>query len=197
MSASTARPLVLFGPSGCGKSTLKNRLLKDHPDKFGFSISHTTRRPRPGEADGREYYFTDREAMQKSIDANEFIESAVYNGNLYGTSKKAVQDVLNLGKVCVLDIDMQGVINLKNTSLNCYYVFVKTPSLEELEKRLRARGTETEESLSKRLDIAKKELAFADTPGNFNSIIINDDLERAYSEFHDTISKNVICLSSS
>ncbi|XP_068689273.1 guanylate kinase-like [Montipora foliosa] len=197
MSASKARPLVLFGPSGCGKSTLKNRLLKDHPDKFGFSISHTTRRPRAGEADGREYYFTDREAMQKSIDDGEFIESAVYNGNLYGTSKKAVQDVLDLGKVCVLDIDMQGVINLKNTSLNCYYVFVKTPSLEELEKRLRARGTETEESLSKRLDIAKEELAFADMPGNFNSIIINDDLERAYSEFHNTISENVIGLSSS
>lgn len=197
MSVSKARPLVLCGPSGCGKSTLTNRLLKDHPNKFGFSISHTTRGPRPGEVNGREYYFTDRASMQKSVDADEFIEWAIYNGNMYGTSKKAIQDVLDSGKACVLDIDMQGVKKMKNSGIDCYYIFVKTPSLEELEKRLRSRGTETEESLSKRLEIAKKELAFAETPGNFNRVIINDDLDRAYSEFHDTVSKNIICLSSS
>lgn len=194
MSVTIGRPLVLFGPSGCGKSTLKNRLMSEYPDKFGFSVSHTTRNPRPGETHGREYYFTDRETMQKRIDAGDFIESAVYNGNLYGTSKQAVHDILTTGRVCLLDIDMQGVINLKNTDIDCYYVFVKTPSLEELEKRLRARGTETEESLSRRLDIAKKELLYAQTPGNFHSIIVNDDLEKAYREFKDTISKNVISL---
>lgn len=197
MSVSKARPLVLCGPSGCGKSTLTNRLLKDHPNKFGFSISHTTRGPRPGEVNGREYYFTDRATMQKSVDAGEFIEWAIYNGNMYGTSKKAIQDVVDSGKACVLDIDMQGVKKMKNSGIDCYYVFVKTPSLEELEKRLRSRGTETEESLSKRLEIAKKELAFAETPGNFNRVIINDDLDRAYNEFHDTVSKNIICLTSS
>ncbi|XP_015752795.1 PREDICTED: guanylate kinase-like isoform X1 [Acropora digitifera] len=194
---SKAKPLVLCGPSGCGKSTLTNRLLKDHPSKFGFSISHTTRGPRPGEVNGREYYFTDRASMQKSVDAGEFIEWAIYNGNMYGTSKKAIQDVMDSGKACVLDIDMQGVKKMKNSGIDCYYIFVKTPSLEELEKRLRSRGTETEESLSKRLEIAKKELAFAETPGNFNRVIINDDLDRAYNEFHDTVSKNIICLSSS
>ncbi|XP_015752796.1 PREDICTED: guanylate kinase-like isoform X2 [Acropora digitifera] len=193
----SAKPLVLCGPSGCGKSTLTNRLLKDHPSKFGFSISHTTRGPRPGEVNGREYYFTDRASMQKSVDAGEFIEWAIYNGNMYGTSKKAIQDVMDSGKACVLDIDMQGVKKMKNSGIDCYYIFVKTPSLEELEKRLRSRGTETEESLSKRLEIAKKELAFAETPGNFNRVIINDDLDRAYNEFHDTVSKNIICLSSS
>ncbi|XP_074627539.1 guanylate kinase-like isoform X1 [Acropora palmata] len=197
MSVSKARPLVLCGPSGCGKSTLTNRLLKDHPNKFGFSISHTTRGPRPGEVNGREYYFTDRVSMQKSVDAGEFIEWAIYNGNMYGTSKKAIQDVLDSGKACVLDIDMQGVKKMKNSGVDCYYIFVKTPSLEELEKRLRSRGTETEESLLKRLEIAKKELAFAETPGNFNRVIINDDLDRAYNEFHDTVSKNIICLTSS
>lgn len=197
MSVSKARPLVLCGPSGCGKSTLTNRLLKDHPNKFGFSISHTTRGPRPGEVNGREYYFTDRASMQKSVDAGEFIEWAIYNGNMYGTSKKAIQDVVDSGKACVLDIDVQGVKKMKNSGIDCYYIFVKTPSLEELEKRLRSRGTETEESLSKRLEIAKKELAFAETPGNFNRVIINDDLDRAYNEFHDTVSKNIICLASS
>lgn len=195
MSGIKVRPIVLFGPSGCGKSTLKNRLMKDYPDKFGFSVSHTTRSPRPGETDGKEYHFTNRETMQKSIDAGDFIESAVYNQNLYGTSKKAVQDVLDAGKVCLLDIDMQGVVILKKTGMDCYYIFVKTPSLEELERRLRARGTETEESLSRRLNIAKTELAYAEEPGNFHSIIVNDDLEIAYNEFKDTISKNVISLS--
>lgn len=194
MSVLTARPLVLFGPSGCGKSTLKNRLLKDYPDKFGFSVSHTTRTPRPGETDGKEYYFTSRDAMQQSIDRGEFIESAVYNQNLYGTSKRAVQDVLDAGKVCLLDIDMQGVISLKNTDMDCYYIFVKTPSLKELERRLRARGTETEGSISRRLDIAMQELAYAEQPGNFHSVIINDDLEEAYTDFKNKIHMKVVSL---
>ena len=194
MSILRARPLVLFGPSGCGKSTLKNRLMKDYPEKFGFSVSHTTRSPRPGETDGKEYYFTNRDVMQQSIDRGEFIESAVYNQNLYGTSKKAVQDVLEAGKVCLLDIDMQGVINLKNTDMDCYYIFVKPPSLEELERRLRTRGTETEESVSRRLDIAKKELSYAEQPGNFHGVIINDDLEEAYTKFKNMIHLEVVSL---
>lgn len=194
MSVLRARPLVLFGPSGCGKSTLKNRILKDYPEKFGFSVSHTTRSPRPGETDGKEYYFTSRDLMQQSINRGDFIESAVYNQNLYGTSKKAVQDVLDAGKVCLLDIDMQGVISLKKTNMDCYYLFVKTPSLEELERRLRARGTETEESISRRLNIAKEELAYAEQPGNFHSVVINDDLERAYTEFKNKIHTEVVAL---
>lgn len=194
MSVTKARPLVLFGPSGCGKSTLKNRLLKDYPEKFGFSVSHTTRSPRPEETNGIEYHFTNREVMQKAIDAGEFIESAVFNQNLYGTSKKAVQDVLNTGKVCLLDIDMQGVISLKKTDMDCYYIFVKTPSLEELERRLRARGTETEESISRRLNTAKEELAYAEVPGNFHSVIINDDLDKAYTEFKSNIHKEIVSL---
>ena len=132
--------------------------------------------------------------MQQSIDRGEFIESAVYNQNLYGTSKKAVRDVLDAGKVCLLDIDMQGVINLKNTDMDCYYIFVKPPSLEELERRLRARGTETEGSVSRRLDIAKKELAYAEQPGNFHSVIINDDLEEAYTKFKNMIHLEVVSL---
>ena len=171
-----------------------NRLLKDYPEKFGFSVSHTTRSPRPGETDGKEYYFTSRDVMQQSIDRGEFIESAVYNQNLYGTSKKAVQDVLDAGKVCLLDIDMQGVINLKNINMDCYYIFVKPPSLEELERRLRSRGTESEESVSRRLDIAKEELAYAEQPGNFHTAIINDDLEEAYTEFKNTIHLEVVSL---
>lgn len=194
MSVGKIRSLVLFGPSGCGKSTLKKKLMNDYPAKFGFSISHTTRHPRPGEIDGKDYHFTDRDVMQKSINAGEFIESAVYNQNLYGTSKKAVQDVLDEGKVCLLDIDMQGVISLKRADMDCYYLFVKTPTLEELERRLCARGTETEDSLSRRLATARKELAYAEEPGNFDSVIINDDLEKAYVDLKNRIHKDVVSL---
>lgn len=168
--------------------------MNDYPAKFGFSISHTTRHPRPGETNGKDYHFTDRNVMQKSIDAGEFIESAIYNQNLYGTSKKAVQDVLGEGKVCLLDIDMQGVISLKRANMDCYYVFVKTSTIEELERRLRARGTETEDSLSRRLAAARKELLYGEEPGNFDSVIINDDLEKAYSDLKNKIHKDVVSL---
>ncbi|CAL4113526.1 unnamed protein product, partial [Meganyctiphanes norvegica] len=103
-------------------------------------------------------------------------------GNFYGTSKKAVQDVLDSGKICILDIDMQGVIQIKATDMNPNCVFIKPPSWEDLEKRLRGRGTESEESLAKRLNTAKKELEWGETPGTFSKIIVNDDVEIAYGE---------------
>lgn len=99
-----ARPLVLCGPSGVGKSTIIARITKEFPDAFGFSVSHTTRAPREGEVDGVNYFFTDRESMQKAIEDGEFIEHAVFSGNMYGTSKTAVQSVMDQGKICILDI---------------------------------------------------------------------------------------------
>lgn len=154
------RPLVLAGPSGSGKSTLLKKLLQDYPDKFGFSVSHTTRKPRPGEKDGKDYHFTDRETMQAEISDGKFIESAEYSGNMYGTSKQAVEDVQKQGKVCVLDIDLQGVRQIRKTDLKPLCIFIKPPSLEELETRLRARNTESEESLKSRLKIAADEIDY-------------------------------------
>ncbi|XP_014489521.1 PREDICTED: guanylate kinase isoform X2 [Dinoponera quadriceps] len=175
------RPLVLCGPSGSGKSTLIKRLFDEYPDTFKFSVSHTTRAPRPGEENGTHYHFTDKEKMQEQIKNGEFIESATFSGNLYGTSKRAVEDVRSLGKVCVLDIDIQGVKQIKRTShLDPLYVFVKPPSIAELERRLKFRNTETEESLERRLSVAKAEMEYGETPGNFDIIIENDDLEKAY-----------------
>ncbi|KAK7085738.1 guanylate kinase [Halocaridina rubra] len=182
----TIRPLVLCGPSGAGKSTLLKKLLEEYGPHFGFSVSHTTRSSRPGEEHGKHYYFVSKEEMQTSVDNGEFIEHAVYSGNMYGTSKKAVDDVLNSGRICILDIDMQGVMQVKNSVLQPYYLFIKPPSLEDLETRLRARGTETEESLTKRLETAKKELEYG-VEENFDKIIVNDSVDEAYSELKEFI----------
>ncbi|XP_066589527.1 guanylate kinase isoform X1 [Prorops nasuta] len=174
------RPLVLCGPSGSGKSTLIKELFKEFPDTFGFSVSHTTRSPRQGEEHGKHYYFTSKEKMQQQIDQNEFLETATFSGNLYGTSKQAVEDVKIAGKICVLDIEVEGVKQIKSSSLNPLYIFVKPPSFSELEKRLRERQTETEESLQRRLDTAKKELEYGSQVGNFDLVIVNDSFEEAY-----------------
>eukprot|EP01137_Pigoraptor_chileana_P037136 Opistho-2@33758 len=131
------RPLVLAGPSGAGKSTLLKRLLAEYPDVFGFSVSHTTRKPRAGEVNGRDYHFTSREEMIQGISEGQFIENAEFSGNMYGTSKRAVHDVLGKGRICILDIDMQGVRSVKNTDLRARFAFITPPSFEELERRLR------------------------------------------------------------
>jgi guanylate kinase len=154
------RPLVLCGPSGSGKSTLLKKMMEDFPDRFGFSISHTTRKPRPGEVHGQHYHFTTMDEMRQAVADGKFIESATFCGNMYGTSKAAVDAVAQQGKVCVLDIDVQGVKQIKNTELNPLYVFIKPPSLEELKSRLTGRKTESEESLTHRLKVASEELEY-------------------------------------
>uniref|UniRef100_A0A3Q7NK93 Guanylate kinase n=2 Tax=Callorhinus ursinus TaxID=34884 RepID=A0A3Q7NK93_CALUR len=126
------RPVVLSGPSGAGKSTLLKRLLQEHGSVFGFSVSHTTRDPRPGEENGKDYYFVTREVMQRDIAAGDFIEHAEFSGNLYGTSKAAVRAVQAMNRICVLDVDLQGVRNIKKTDLQPIYIFVQPPSLDVL-----------------------------------------------------------------
>ncbi|XP_032381172.1 guanylate kinase 1b isoform X1 [Etheostoma spectabile] len=221
---SRPRPVVLSGPSGAGKSTLMKRLMKDHEDVFGFSVSHTTRNPRPGEENGKglntlpmllgatllpvadvfssedleksaslsnanksettdkDYHFTTKDAMQEGIDNGDYIESAEFSGNLYGTSKAAIEDVQAKNLICILDVDIQGVKRIKETDLNPIYISIQPPSIEILEKRLRDRQTETEESLQKRLEAARIDMELSNEPGVFDVVIINDDLERAYEE---------------
>ncbi|CAG9132372.1 unnamed protein product [Plutella xylostella] len=184
------RPLVLCGPSGSGKSTLLKMLLKEFPDRFGFSVSHTTRQPRPGEKHGVHYHYTSKEEMQAAIQRGEFLETATFSGNMYGTSKRAVEDVRRTGKICVLDIEIEGVKQVKQTDLEPLLVFVMPPSVEELERRLRARNTENEAALQKRLETARKEIEFGQMPGNFHIVILNDNLDKAYSELRDFIAQN-------
>ena len=181
------RPIVVSGPSGTGKSTLLKKLMSEYPDKFGFSVSNTTRNPRNGEKDGIDYYFSTVKQFQKMIDNKEFIEWAQFSGNYYGTSIAAVKHVSDvLKRTCILDIDMQGVKSVKKTDLNARYLFLSPPSIEELRKRLQNRGTETPESLEKRVGAAAAEMEYAKT-GAHDKIIINDDLEKTYKEFKEFI----------
>ncbi|KAH8154158.1 uncharacterized protein LAJ45_01926 [Morchella importuna] len=180
-------PIVISGPSGTGKSTLLKRLFAAHPGTFGFSVSHTTRLPRAGEADGVEYHFTTREAFEALVAEGAFIEHAQFSGNCYGTSVEAVKDVAAKGLVCILDIEMEGVKQVKKTDLNAKFIFLKPPSMEALKARLEGRGTETPDSLQKRLTQAQKELEYAAEPGAHDKIIVNDDLEAAYKELDEYI----------
>uniref|UniRef100_A0A8C6MZQ5 Guanylate kinase n=1 Tax=Mus spicilegus TaxID=10103 RepID=A0A8C6MZQ5_MUSSI len=185
------RPVVLSGPSGAGKSTLLKKLFQEHSSIFGFSVSHTTRNPRPGEEDGKDYYFVTREMMQRDIAAGDFIEHAEFSGNLYGTSKEAVRAVQAMNRICVLDVDLQGVRSIKKTDLCPIYIFVQPPSLDVLEQRLRLRNTETEESLAKRLAAARTDMESSKEPGLFDLVIINDDLDKAYATLKQALSEEI------
>jgi guanylate kinase len=180
-------PVVVAGPSGVGKGTLINMLMSKYPNIFGFSVSHTTRQPRPGEENGVHYHFVEKSEMERGIAANEFIEYAHVHTNIYGTSVKGVEKVRNTGKICILDIDIQGVKNVKNSTLDCRYVFVMPPSVEELEGRLRKRATETEEKIKVRMANATGEIEYGETPGNFDSVLVNDDLDVTLRQFVDSL----------
>lgn len=161
-------------------------LMKEFPDKFGFSVSHTTRAPRPGEVDGEHYHFSTKEEMQPLIDAGEFVESCEVHSNLYGTSIKAVRDVSEAGKICILDIDVQGARKVaanEKASLNARFIFIAPPSKETLHERLRGRGTEDEAAMAIRLKNADEELQASEDKDFWESVLINDDLERSYPEF--------------
>ena len=174
--------VVICGPSGVGKGTLIGKLLQDFPDDFGFCVSHTTRAPRPGEVDGVHYHFASKAAMAEAIERGEFVEHALVHGNYYGTSKAAVENVTRLGKSCILDLDVQGARAIKAAGGldGATFIFVAPPSLDELEARLRARGTDTEDTLRARLANARTDLAAAKEPGLFDHVVVNNELERAY-----------------
>ena len=181
------RPIVISGPSGVGKSTLVGMLIKSFPDAFGFCVSHTTRDPREGEVDGVNYHFTTEDEFQKVVDEGKFLEHATVHGNLYGTSIQAVNEVRKSGKLCLLDIDINGVKLVKETKIAPRYLFVTPPSIGELESRLSGRGTETEENLAIRLKNATVEIKYGTAVGNFHKVITNDDVEETYDELKDTL----------
>jgi len=162
-------------------------LMDKYPACFGFSVSHTTRAPRPGEENGVHYNFVEKDVMQKAIENNEFIEYANVHTNYYGTSVAAVDKVASLGKVCILDIDIQGVRSVKKSTLQCKYLFIAPPSDADLEKRLRGRNTETEEKIQIRLKTAVEELEFGRTPGNFDALVVNDDLNCCFAQLVETV----------
>ncbi|KAJ4300076.1 guanylate kinase [Collariella sp. IMI 366227] len=181
------RPVVISGPSGVGKGTLYKLLFQRHPNTFTLSVSHTTRGPRPGESNNVHYYFVTRDEFLALKEKNGFLENAEFGGNLYGTSKATIEEQTAKGKIVVLDIEVEGVKQIKASGFPARYVFIAPPSEEELERRLRSRGTEKEDSIQERLKQAKVELDYSKIEGVHDRIIVNEDLEKAYKELEEFV----------
>lgn len=178
--------IILSAPSGTGKSTIIKELMKAEDLGLGFSISATSRSPRPGETDGREYYFITPDEFARRVDADEFVEwEEVYAGTRYGTLRSEVERVTGSGLNLIMDIDVKGALNIKRQfGDEAISIFILPPSICELESRLRGRATESDESLGRRIQKAEYELGFADS---FDRRVVNDDLDTAVAETAEII----------
>ncbi|ABA21098.1 guanylate kinase [Trichormus variabilis ATCC 29413] len=172
---SSGKLIVLTGPSGVGKGTLMRSLLQRHPELY-YSVSATTRAPRPGEVNGESYYFISRNKFEELLAQGEFLESAEFAGNYYGTPREAVLNQIQSGKLVVLEIELAGARQIRASFPEALSIFILPPSFEELEKRIRGRGQDSEEAIARRLQRATEEIQAAD---EFDIQIVNDDFEAA------------------
>lgn len=172
--------IIFSAPSGSGKSTIVSHILKLHPE-MEFSVSATSRAPRGQERNGIEYHFFTADEFRKMIAEDKFVEyEEVYAGSFYGTLKSEVQRIWEKGHVIIFDVDVKGGVNLKKYfGDKALSVFIQAPSVEELKKRLVARGTDSAEAIAKRVAKASEEMTYAD---KFDYILVNDDLQKAYAE---------------
>lgn len=180
-----AEPLVIVvsGPSASGKGTLLGRLRQRFPEMV-YSVSATTRSPRPGERDGVEYFFISHDEFEKRLNADDFLEWAEVYGNYYGTPRSLVDKALKEGKDVLLELDVQGARQVKKALPQAILIFIKPPSLEELDARITKRGMDTEEAIKRRLQAAWSELQAA---ADYDYTVVNDDQERAVAELEDLI----------
>ena len=172
--------IVISGFSGAGKGTLVRELLKKY-DSYALSVSMTTRVPRPGEREGIEYFFTDREHFEETIERDGLVEYALYCGNYYGTPRAYVEEQLAAGKNVILEIEIQGALKVREKYPECLLIFVTPPSAGELERRLVGRGTESREVIEKRLARAVEESEGVEA---YDYIVVNDRLEECVEEIH-------------
>jgi guanylate kinase len=175
--------VIVSGPSGAGKGTLVERVVDRVPGVW-VSVSATTRPPRPGEVEGEHYLFLSPEEFERKVQRNEFLEHASVHGNRYGTLRSEVEARLQEGLHVILEIDVQGALQVKDAMPDAVLVFILAPSMEDLRKRLEARGSEDEEEVLKRLRTAEREVRLVDT---YDYVIINDDAARATEELADVI----------
>jgi guanylate kinase len=176
--------LVLSAPSGTGKTTLARRLLAELPDAI-FSISVTTRQPRGREQDGVDYHYVDVAAFQERIERGEFVEWAEVHGHFYGSSQAVVDEARTKKGIAIFDIDVQGGLAIKRKHPDTVRVFVLPPSLEELERRLRERGTDAEDTIRRRMLAARSEIERG--AASYDYIIVNDDFDRAYRDLRSVV----------
>ncbi len=183
-SPTPGKVIVIVAPSGAGKTTIAQRLLTEYP-KIQFSVSATTRKPRKGEKDGEDYYFLSDNEFDQKIENEEFLEWEHYSGNRYGTLRSEVDKLVESGYFPLLDIEVKGALNVQRLyNSGAISIFIEPPSLKELKNRLSKRGSETESSLQQRLKRAEMEIKYAD---RFDYSVVNDDLEKAYTEVKNII----------
>lgn len=186
MKQNTAKLIIFTGPSGVGKGTILTDFFKKADNNIVYSISNTTRQPRDGEINGMHYFFVSRDEFEQMIKDNQFLEHANYSGNYYGTNKKFVEEKINDGKSVLLEIELQGALQVMAKCPDAVTIFIKPPSFEELENRLRGRHTESEESIKKRLKAAKDEMNNAH---KFHYVIENDIIDKAVDELIEIYNK--------
>ena len=179
---------VMSAASGAGKTTLKDLVIKDFPD-IKYSISATTRKPREGEIDGVHYFFKTKEEFEQMIKDNALVEYNLVHGNYYGTPKSFVEKTLAEGNRVLFDLDVFGKVNFDKVYPDATGIFILPPSDEELERRLRGRGTDSEDVIQLRLANAKKEIEFAKTKGKYEYTIVNDNLQKAADELRAILSQ--------
>ncbi|PMB01081.1 guanylate kinase [Fischerella thermalis CCMEE 5268] len=180
---SSGKLIVLTGPSGVGKGTLMRSLLARHPELY-YSVSATTRSPRPGEIDGKDYYFISRSKFEQLVAAGEFLEWAEFAGNYYGTLREPVINQICSGKLVLLEIELEGARQIRRSFPEALSIFILPPSFSELEKRIRTRGQDSEEAIARRLRRAQDEINAAD---EFDIQIVNDDFETALKSIEATL----------
>lgn len=173
---------VISGFSGAGKGTVVKKLLENY--EYGLSISATTRSPREGEQEGREYFFKTQEEFEKMIEQHQLIEYAQYVGNYYGTPKEYVVQQLEQGKDVILEIEMQGALRVREILPEANLIFLAPPSVRELERRLRGRGTEAEDVIARRLARGQEECSYME---QYDYIVVNDDLDNCVVQVHQLI----------
>ena len=180
--------IILSGPSGVGKGTVRERLFEDEDLHLAYSISMTTRQPRPGEVHGVDYFFVTEEEFKTNIAQQGLIEWAQFVGNYYGTPRQYVEELLEQGNNVLLEIEVQGATQVIAMFPEALTIFIVPPSIEELERRIRGRRTEEESVVAQRLNKAKYELTLTD---NYKFVVENNDLEQTVKEIHDIIEKNI------
>ncbi len=182
--SNTGLLIVFSGPSGAGKDTILKKLLESSQN-IKLSISATTRSPRTGEQDGIDYHFLTKEKFLQLIEKDEMLEHAEYCGNFYGTPSAPIKNWMNGGNDVILEIEVQGGAQIKKKRPDCVSIFILPPSIQELEQRLRARNTENEETIQKRMAVAREEIKLAK---NYDYVVINDTVENAVNKIHTIIS---------
>ncbi len=175
--------LIVSGLSGAGKGTICKRLMEKYP-QYVLSISATSRKPREGETDGKEYFFITREEFEARLEKGLFLEHAQYVGNYYGTPKDWVQTQLSQKKDIILEIELQGAFQVKNQIPEAITIFVLPPNMKELRRRLLKRGTESEEEIERRMNRAEEEMEFVD---KYDYVIVNEDVEKSVDMLHNIV----------